>query len=97
MTPTDRRLRLARTDANITRTERRWYVGGSTRHQRSVRAYNRTVRRYSRALCADALATATAEAAEARAIALAEAAEAAAAAPKLGSARNVRWAALGAP
>ena len=78
-TRTDRNLRLARSNAGWTRQERRYSCGGSAAHQRSVKAYHRTVRRYSRALCADALATATAEAAEARALAQAEAAEAAAA------------------
>lgn len=52
---TARALRLARTEANITRTERRYLCGGSAMHQRSVKAYNRTVRRFSRALCREAI------------------------------------------
>ncbi len=83
---TDRNLSLARSEAAYTRSDRRYLCGGSTAHQRSVKAYNRTVRRYSRALCAVAVldyeaevAEAAAEAAEARAIAQAAAAEAAAA------------------
>ena len=62
----DRHLRLARTEASITRSERRWVCGGSSDHQVAVRAYNKAVRRYSKALCAFALADYEVEVEEAR-------------------------------
>ena len=82
----DRNLSNARSDAAYSRSDRRYLFGGSAAHQETVRAYHRTARRYSRALCALALADYEAEveeareaAEQARLVAQAEAAEAAAA------------------
>ena len=63
---TDRNLSLARSEAGYTRTSRRYCCGGGNAHQRAVKAYNRTARRYSRALCALAMADYEAEVEEAR-------------------------------
>lgn len=62
----ERHLSLARSEAGYTASSRRHLCGGSAAHQRSVRAYNRTSRRYSRALCAVALADHLVAVAEAR-------------------------------
>lgn len=62
----ERTLRLARTDSGISRSERRMICGGSTVHASEVSRYNRAVRRYSRVLCALAMADYEAEVEEAR-------------------------------
>ena len=62
----ERTLRLARTETGITRFERRIICGGSDAHAEAVSRYHRATRRYSRALCALAMADYEAEAEEAR-------------------------------
>jgi len=62
----ERTLRLARTDSGISRSERRFVGGGHEVHASEVSRYNRAVRRYSRALCALAMADYEAEVEEAR-------------------------------
>lgn len=52
---TERALRLARTEAGITRFERRVVCGGSAAHAEAVSAYHRANRRHGRALCREAI------------------------------------------
>jgi hypothetical protein len=52
---TERALRIARTEAGITRAERRAVCGGSAAHADAVSAFHRANRRHSRALCREAI------------------------------------------
>jgi hypothetical protein len=52
---TERALRLARTEAGITKVERRVLCGGSAAHADAVAAFHRASRRHARALCREAL------------------------------------------